>query len=272
MPMVSRRAVVFGLFLLPISRAFGAPKRRSTRVPGRVYATKKSAAPLRVLDAAVFSIANDNDRYVAVVQLETLPKDGPVLVLASGEVKANSWGSQFGDSPGKGAASFEFDRARADEVAKLWGVARRDRVPLGVGLFARWKAKGRFVVGKPMPIVLTLENTGTAPVWFNTGGRQRGPRDNRFVFGASRDGAALPVITAYDFGGLGSVQPLEPGTSVERSEDLTRWIAVDRPGSYKVTCHYELELTTGTDGGQWPARGHELWDWATDDVIDVNVG
>lgn len=124
-----------------------------------------------------------------------------------------------------------------------------------------------------MPIVLTLENTGTAPVWFNTGGRQRGPRDNRFVFGASRDGgAALPVITAYDFGGMGAIEALAPGKSIERSEDLTRWIAVDRPGSYKVTCRYELELTTGTEGGAWPAHGHEVWEWATDDVIDVTVG
>jgi hypothetical protein len=269
MRMVSRRAVIFGFFLLPIAPAFAARKR----VPGRVYATKKSASPMRVLEAGVFSIANANDRYVGVVQLEKLPKDGPVLVLASGEVTSNSWGSQFGDSPGKGAASFEFDRGRADEVAKLWGVTRRDRVQLGAGLFGRWKAKGPFVVGKPMPIVLTLENTGTAAVWFNTGGRQRGPRDNRFMFGASRDGGApLPVKDAPDFGGLGSVQPLEPGKSIQVSEDLTRWIAVDRPGSYKVTCRYELELTTGTDGGSWPAHGHELWDWATDDVIDVTVG
>jgi hypothetical protein len=39
-----------------------------------------------------------------------------------------------------------------------------------------------------------------------------------------------------------------------------------------VSCRYELELTTSTKGGQWPDHGHEIWDWAVDDVIDVRVG
>lgn len=257
-------------------------KPRFTRAAGRIYvglSTPLGAPPggaLKTFGGAVFSVANANDAYVAVMQLEVAPSDGPVLVLERGrEISAESWGTGFGDAgAARGSASWRVDRARADEIARLWKVKRRDRVELGAGLVARWKPKGAFVVGKKLEIVVTLENGGRTPVWFNTGGRQRGARDNRFTFGATAatGGAPLAVVDAPDFGGIGAVQALEPGKSLERVEDLAKWVTIDRPGAYRVSCRYELELTTGTEGGRWPDKGHELWDWAADDVIDVNVG
>jgi hypothetical protein len=257
-------------------------KPRFTRVAGKVYlglSTPLGAPPggaLRTRGGAVFSVANANDAYVAVMALDAAPSEGPVLVLERGrEVTAESWGTGFGDAgAARGSASWRVTREKADEIARLWKVKRRDRVPLGAGLVARWKPKGVFVVGKKAEMVLTLENAGTAPVWFNTGGRQRGARDNRFAFAATpaSGGAALPVLDAPDFGGIGAVRPLEPGATLERVEDVTKWVTFDRPGTYRVSCRYELELTTGTDGGRWPEHGHELWDWAADDVVDVNVG
>jgi hypothetical protein len=148
-------------------------------VPGKVYARGGGRGGggglLKTLGSGVFSVSNANDAYVAVVQLEALPKDGPLLAMRRGVLNAESWGSGFGASGAKGSASWRLDRAKADEVARLWRVTRRDRAPLGAGLVGRWKPKGPFVVGKPLEIVLTLENGGTAPVWFNTGGRSAAP-------------------------------------------------------------------------------------------------
>jgi hypothetical protein len=71
---------------------------------------------------------------------------------------------------------------------------------------------------------------------------------------------------------MGQVQPLAPGATLERSADLAQWVKIERPGTYQVTCRYHLELTVGQEGSSWPDHGHETWDWATDDVIEVTVG
>ncbi|MCL4225764.1 MAG: hypothetical protein KJZ91_14990 [Myxococcales bacterium] len=301
--MVTRRALLTGVLAAPLALAAGgvgrvAHARRVPLRPGRVHRGTLAAkgrdlrplvgprggggghvalgAPLALRAGArpgVFSLANANDLYAAVAQLAAPPAAMPFLMVRGGAVRAESWGTGFGEAGNTaGSASFHLDRALADEVAALWRVPRRDRVPLGAGLVARWRPDGPLRAGRAMPIVLTLDNRGAAPVWFNPGGRQRGPRDNRFAFEVARDGVALPVVDAPDFGGVGAYRSLAPGETLERVEDLRRWVAIDRPGRYQVTCRYHLELVTGADGARWPEHGHEVWDWATDDVITITVG
>lgn len=92
------------------------------------------------------------------------------------------------------------------------------------------------------------------------GGRQRGPRDNRFSFTITRNGTPVAIADAPDFGGISFSKKLQPGDDHELTVDLRSWAALDAPGHYAVDVTYEGELTkdgvmptTATD------RKH-LWD------------
>ena len=171
------------------------------------------------------------------------------------------------------SSTFTLDRATADEVAGLLGVARRDRTPLGAGLFGAWRAVGQpFTVGQPMPIALTIAHTGGDPVAMTVGGRQRGARDNRFAFTAhDRAGQALPVIDAPDFGGVMTYRPMVAGDRVELTADLRSWIAITQPGSYAITCQHQVELAPTTAGAPWPDHGHEAWDLTLAGALTITV-
>jgi hypothetical protein len=226
---------------------------------------------------AVFSIANDNDRYVAIVELTAVPRRMSFLTLPGGVVRAESWGTGFGGKS-TGSASFHVDRAIGDELAKLWAVPRRDRTPLGAGLTGRFRAKASpFRAGAPMPIGLEVRNDGAAPVGFSVGGRQRGPRDNRFDFVVEQGGKPLPRTEAVDFGGPMAYREIKPGETVELAADLASWAKFDppagyrTPGAYRVHCSYKAELVPGTELASWPDRGHETWDLTLTGDLDVTV-
>lgn len=250
----------------PQSDAHGAPREDG---PGPVrlgrLLPQRPGAP-----RGVFSISNANDRYAAVAPLVKLPQNQPYLMLPGGPRGAASWGSGFGSARG-GSASFHLDRASADALAAIWRIERKDRRPLGAGLVGSWRAAQPLRLGSPLEITLKVQNTG-APVGFSVGGRQRGPRDNRFAFTIEAGGKVLPVIDAPDFGGPLAFRLLKSGDSVELTADLARWIRLETAGSYRVRCSYQAELVPGQELPQWPERGHETWDLTLTDSIDIVIG
>ncbi len=277
---ISRRRFVLGALATPalVGLAHAAPRPGQLRA-GRPrhphlggplpalyrYGEIKLGRARPIRRAAVFSIANANDRYAASIATRGGARDQLYLTVAAGAVPASSWG---GDT-----STFTLDRATADEVAGLLGVARRDRTPLGAGLFGAWRAVGQpFTVGQPMPIALTIAHTGGDPVAMTVGGRQRGARDNRFAFTAhDRAGQALPVIDAPDFGGVMTYRPMVAGDRVELTADLRSWIAITQPGSYAITCQHQVELAPTTAGAPWPDHGHEAWDLTLAGALTITV-
>lgn len=110
-------------------------------------------------------------------------------------------------------------------------------------------------------------------VGISVGGRQRGPRDDRFDFTVTaRDGAVLPRIDAYNFGGPMGYRAIEPGaTALLGSVDLSKWVKIASPGLYRARCSYEAELVHGTEHPAWPLRATEVWDAVFTDEIDIEV-
>ena len=288
--MVTRRGVLHGLGLAPLALALGWRDAEAAPRPGRLYRARanpphqggpladhypyarvKVGRAVRHRGATVFSIANRNDRYAAVVALAAVPTDPPMLAVAAGMVPARSWGSGFGDAGG-GSVTYEVDRATADELCAAWRITRGDRVPLGDGLVGAWRPRAQpFLRGQPMELVLAVSQTSATPVAMTLGGRQRGARDNRFAFTVSRGGLVLPIIDAPDFGGIMTYRVMARGDQVELVADLRAWATIDQPGRYKVTCRHAVELSPTIAGAPWPDHGHDTWDHTFDATLAIDV-
>jgi hypothetical protein len=289
--MIARRPIVRWLASTPLAlllRPGVARAERTARVLGQPYDGEpfdapgpglepvllrggyaRLGAPLAGKRGAVFSISNANDRYVATIELSAVPLRMSFLAVEGGVLRADSWGTGFGDTVGE--ASYHVDRALADQVAKIWKVPRRDRTRLGAGLVGRFRPKAPLVAGAALEIVLEVRNGG-APVGFSVGGRQRGPRDNRFAFTVTQNGKPLPVLDAMDFGGLMQYREIKPGEATEVTADHASWVRIPSPGAYRVACSYTAELAlAGTSGPTWPDHGHETWDLTLSETIDVTV-
>ena len=113
--------------------------------------------------------------------------------------------------------------------------------------------------GAPAIVTLVATNTGPTTVGFLIGGRQRGPRDNRFTFSVTRDGVVLPIKDGFDFGGLAYYKSLAPGERAEVSADLRSWVALDRPGRYTVAAAHETELSKDGQMPSYPDGAADVW-------------
>jgi len=210
-------------------------------------------------ETVMYSAANDNQTFTfwVVVPLQH-EHDYQYLKVD------NDWWSSNGtgrDSEGT-KTSFQFDRATARRVAGAFGIRLHERTKLDDGLRYTWRFLPKAKLDKaPIPVVLRVENAGKTSVGFMIGGRQRGPRDNRFVFAISRNGKPIFVVDAPDFGGLGSYHKIEPGKHLDVTcADLRAWAEMSLPGYYTIDARYEGELSRD---GKFPSTAAErarLWD------------
>ncbi|MDC0668436.1 hypothetical protein [Nannocystis radixulma] len=265
-----------GELLVP---AWRGTERIDPPVPrGRIAVTtsrgERAALSRRVQtrNPRVFSIANANDRYNVLLEGSGVATGAQFLVLPDGTVAPpSSWGPG-GGSGGSDTVTFQVDAASARGLAALWGVPVRDRSPLGQGLVARWRPrKPSFKAGEPVEIELVIENTDARAAYVSVGGRQRGPRDNRFDFEVRRGDTKLPKIEAYDFGGLMTHTKVVPGAPITLVVDVRAWAALER-GTYQVACRYGAELVVDpTTNASWPDHAHELWELELTGAVEVQI-
>ena len=223
----------------------------------------KLGADLAAHAPHVFSIDNANARFVVWAMILPVPKGAwPYLVEDVDGSAVTRMGTSVGGGDGDGSittATFEVDATTALRLARDSGITANIRLPLDSGLTYAWSNPGGATRGKPVRIALRVTNGGTSTVRFAIGGRNDGPRDNRFSFRVRRDGRDVATIDATDFGGKMFGAKLAPGDHVDVETDLRKWI--DAPGAYDVDCEYAGELFPDNDDyARWPEHAAETWD------------
>jgi len=233
------------------------PVKGSIVVKGQNIKLRNRATPNAV---TMRSTSNDNTKYDFWVELPR--QHGTDFQYLKIE---NEWFSSDGtgsDSRGT-QTSFRFDAPTAKRVAAAFDIPVYDRVKLDDGMTYSWTfpAKVSLDKTKPIPVVLRADNKGKTTVGFMIGGRQRGPRDNRFVFTISRNGKPIAIKDAPDFGGIGGYRPIKPGEHIDVTcDDLRAWADLDLPGYYTIEAKYEGELSKDGNMPQTAAEQANVWD------------
>ncbi|MFT5460269.1 MAG: hypothetical protein ACI9K2_006786 [Myxococcota bacterium] len=216
---------------------------------------------VRLARPHVFSRSNDNSAWSLWVETEPIGASR-ALFLRHGDMVLPA--SSTGSGGGPSTATFDTDRVTAERLAGWLSIPASPRVPLGEGLVATFSRLG------DTRIQLTLANIGPR-VGVVAGGRQRGPRNNRFHFAVFRDGTRLPELDGWDFGGLSGVQVLEAGDSLTQDEDVSRWADLAAPATYEVRCSYQAELVPGDAFARWPETAHETWEPTYAGAVSIPV-
>ena len=161
-----------------------------------------------------------------------------------------------------GATVSSADAAKA--LAARYKIEPQVRKHPGHRYEVRWvPAKQEYAAGEAVTLKMELKNTGTGPLRFTHGGKQRGPRDNqfRFVAQAGIDGKGLPDTgDPRNHGGRSQSIMLKPGEVYTAEVDLSKWFQFAEPNTYQITGVLEMPVIgppTGKDGDGW---GPVLWD------------
>ncbi len=103
--------------------------------------------------------------------------------------------------------------------------------------------KTAFDKGEDVFVKLSIVNIGTESAAFMKGGRNRGSRDNQYVFSAQKDGIQVDDIgSSLSFGGLALKIILKPGEVFEDTVSLSKWFAFTDHGTYKINGSYYLDF------------------------------
>lgn len=229
----------------------------SVLVAGKHIRLRNRATPTEIV---LLSSSNDNQRWTLWV---VLPKQhaNDYQYLHVG----NDWWSSLGtgyDQEGT-KTTFQLDRGAARRVADAFQIPMHERTKRDDDLRYVWRFPPKASLDKAIaiPIVMRVENHGTTPVGFLVGGRQRGARDNRFVYAIERNGKAVTVKDAPDFGGVSTYGKIEPGKFLDVTcANLRAWHDLDVPGYYTVEARYEGELS---QDGKFPSTAADrarVWD------------
>jgi len=219
----------------------------------------------------VFSMTNDNSRFLFWTRVDkTVAQRGPRLEVDGEIIAASSTGS---GSNQEATATFQLDREAAQTVATFYELPLSERRELGSGLSGTFTG-GSYRVGEAMPIALSIEMNGEEDFALWVGGRNRGPRNNRFTFAVFKDGVQLTELEGFDFGGRAYMQTFDDGQTLELQADLSRWVEITEPGTYEIRAGYDMELVIPHDdrqGGGWPDRGHEVWERTLTGDLTIEV-
>lgn len=269
--MLTRR--VFGMVLLASPMAFAGKKKPelwsgeivakavkgSILVAGRHIRLRNRATPRELV---MLSHANDNKQFLLWVVLPVQHKDDYQYLTLDGDW----WASQgSGRDNRQTTTTFTLDRAAARRVADAFGIAVHERTKLDDGLRYTWRIPPKATMDKTaaIPVVLRIDNAGKTTVGVQLGGRQRGARDNQFVFAITRNGKPVAIKDAPDFGGISTVAKLEPGKHLEvKCPDLRAWADLDLPGYYAIEARWESELSKDGKMSSTAAERANIWDIA----------
>lgn len=230
-----------------------APDRHSEPVTlGRFAGRHVKLGPrVRAASTQLYANRNDNDHFTLSVRHRSRPCENLALRVGDALLAGGGSGSGSGDVPC--SASFDIDGATAARVATALGIPLHRRQPVGERVHAVFETAAHVRAGDPVVVRVRIQNPADAPAVMRVaGGRQRGPRNDRFTFLVIRDGMRVAEIPAMNFGGITGPVRLDPGGEAVLTEELGRWADVSVPGRYEVMCTYETELMP--DGADFDAQ------------------
>lgn len=247
---------------LAAERAKYANKRRHHMLQGSNKAwnvIRLKGRAVRPRSVELYSVTNDNSRYVLTALFGSGSGSGLHLKTAAGRVVPSS-GSSTGSAKQGTAVDFQLDAATAELLAKTRGLTLHRRPDLGREVSTGFAVSG---VAPAMVATVTVTNNGKTPVGVELGGMYRGSgRDNRFTITAALNGNALKDVgRSMHFGGLGTVAVLEPGAVKRYSVDIAKWVEMKAPGTYRLTVAWLMDLveidghrTTHRRAGRWTQK------------------
>jgi hypothetical protein len=214
---------------------------------------------LTVTRGHILSQSNANDRWSAFVcfpQAGFLEGDRYTVVLAGKARRINGWGKS-------GDREYDFglllDAAEVEPARALFGLPVLPRHHPGYRIDGAFStAKAVYEPGEKISVTLVIRNVGDQPFFFQRGGRQRGPRDDQFVFAGEGPDGSLEIKQAFDFGGMSVIQPIPAHGELSLDVDLGGWIDARKPGTYQLTASYLLPVHEDD------ASAFAVWeDWLT---------
>ena len=230
---------------------------RSVVIGGKHVVLRNRARPR---ETVMLSTANDNQTFMLWIDLPKQDERAFQYLELDGQWWASN--STGFDSTGT-KTTFALDRAAARRIAAAYGIPLHERSKLDGGLRYTWRFPPTASISVPaaIPVVLRVENAGTTTVGITIGGRQRGPRDNRFSFQVARNGKPLPIKVAPDFGGVMGFKELAPRQHVDITcADVRAWAAFDLPGNYAIDARYEGVLVKDGKAPNTAIEQANVWD------------
>lgn len=222
----------------------------------------KQKADIKILKSRVYPLNNANTTFTVALETSDCTVDPRSLVLRVGSYAyvPNGWGSTSGHTN-----SMQFyitSEAEARAVAKFLSVDCVLRANPGYKYFPQFTpTQKEFQSNNPVIVNFEIKNLGDRTFFFQRGGAQRGARDNQYGFRAMLDGTK-PVPDVGDpvnFGGLWTLQTVEPGKTFEDKVDLRKWFAFGQPGTYYIHGFYQLEFYQPAKITAPATPSDELW-------------
>ena len=213
----------------------------------------------------VQSWTNDNTRFhIHVRGLGPLPKDvtatqtalvvdGVVLHIGRPEKLADDGTAEIGANV--------YSRDAAFKLANKYDIKPLLRKHPGHRIEVTWTPdKEPYEPGETVTLTMAIKNTGTTPLRFEHGGKQRGKRDNQFRFIAQEgyDGKGLADTgDPTNFGGISQCITLQPDEVYTAKVELTKWFTFQEPNTYRITGVLEMPMK---DAKAAEAFGPTVWD------------
>jgi hypothetical protein len=261
-----------GVYLL----TFDGPGRKVKLTDGSDALLGKKLSGSIGTAVKVQSHTNDNSRfYIHIRGLGPLPKlatevqtalvvDGVVLHVGRPEKLLEDGTADIGANV--------YSRDAAFKLANKYDVKPQLRKHPGHRVEVTWTPdRQQYEPGETITLTMELKNTGTEPLRFTHGGKQRGPRDNQFRFVAQEgfDGKGLPDTgNANNHGGICQSITLQPDEVYTAKVELTNWFTFKAENTYHITGVFEMPVL---DAKAIDTFGPTIWDSLVVGECDVRV-
>jgi hypothetical protein len=183
------------------------------------------------------SVANENDRFSAWIDLSPGPKgarvpryDEQVCV----DVDGAWWPGTVGTTRGGSFTQITLDRPAALELGRRAETPLVERARLDEGLRFTWRTPAEVSLGAAAPFSLDVTNDGAVALVLDH-------HITAFAVEATRDGVPLPSALGIHTGPSARAT-LAPGSVVRVEHDLRDWVRLDAAGRYVVRTSFRSLL------------------------------